>query len=1047
MTFQNFVCWNTEMIRRVMNVEATQPPNYLFLATHHPIAMYREDLIKASSRVEYDEEKFLKDFLAEKDFAFVPVLGGSGTGKSHLIRWLAANIKSTPQRQVLLIPKIGTNLKDIINLILEEIEGERFDEYRQRVSRATNTLTETQSRVQLLNQIAAAVGDNGKREHSRLTDEQNYLIEHLDSLLYDPFFREYWLKDGGIIHRLVIHILGYQDKVEAIEERREFSLNDLPLDVLNLQKAGKKAQDFYSFLIGDDDIQKATVDWLNQHLDQAITQVLNLGREDLQRLMREVRETLAEQGVELVLLIEDFAKLQGIDREVLEAVLARPQQPGSKPLSAIRTALACTTGYFKNLIDTVQQRVTFSVNLNINLNIDPVGKQPLITQADIQAFVARYLNATRLEEKVIEAWANSSNRDELTSACTECEHRQACHRGFGNVNEMGLYPFTPKALEQMFRRVNPGEFNPRILIRDVLKYTLENSADDIRNGCFPSMTLGQHFGKMRLSTLYKDDISRKDSLNAERRKIFLDLWDDSNELCNLSPEVHTAFNLPLLDAKTKPTKILPIERQQNINHVTASDQDGETNYIIQPKDVVNNQENKISDQLAEHIKLLDSWNNQDILPQDLGKLIREFLYPAIIERIEWDTELLLQGTFVRLPKSQEDDRADKSNKIFKQKNVIFYSPKVTRETIAGVKLSLPLNPNDEKEFRETAITFQGILLYSHYKHWKFPNGDRYFRTYAKYLERWSQYVLEQIRLYPRESGEPWNPVPATVELLAIAATMAGHSTNTLENLINALFLDLDKNEDVNRASSWKKLFDSLSNKKNREVLLEIVKSRIACTKGSNSTFQIIDAVQIIEPLEQVRKSWQPQYQIPADVRDKFPELHKVRQQVDELLEKAIQEECDRQLDVYHSLVDELGEDMKKKDVINIVKQSMEAARGAAVFRGRKSFDDLNLLLEQFNRTKFSSYVDTMKRVKIERENLHSQTGKLLQYLSEDYQKAMTDASEFLKTTSNFLDDSLKEVQKEIKELETHGGAAVELSHQIIHDGLVELRSLLSEIRE
>lgn len=60
---------------------------------------------------------------------------------------------------------------------------------------------------------------------------------------------------------------------------------------------------------------------------------------------------------------------------------------------------------------------------------------------------------------------------------------------------------------------------------------------------------------------------------------------------------------------------------------------------------------------------------------------------------------------------------------------------------------------------------------------------------------------------------------------------------------------------------------------------------------------------------------------------------------------------------------------------------------------------------------------------------------------------MTDASEFLKTTSNFLDDSLKEVQKEIKELETHGGAAVELSHQIIHDGLVELRSLLSEIRE
>ncbi|TAG03480.1 MAG: hypothetical protein EAZ45_09695 [Oscillatoriales cyanobacterium] len=149
----------------------------------------------------------------------------------------------------------------------------------------------------------------------------------------------------------------------------------MPLNVLDLQKAGERSREFYSLLIGDDDIQKETVDWLNRHLDEAIAQVLSLGREDLQRLMREVRETLAEEGVELVLLIEDFAKFQGIDegvelvlliedfakfqgidREVLEAVLARPQQAGGKSLCAIRTALACTTGYFDGLrLDTVKQ--------------------------------------------------------------------------------------------------------------------------------------------------------------------------------------------------------------------------------------------------------------------------------------------------------------------------------------------------------------------------------------------------------------------------------------------------------------------------------------------------------------------------------------------------------------------------------------------------------------------------------------------------------------------------------------------------------------------
>ncbi|MHC5732039.1 MAG: hypothetical protein ACYTXY_49845, partial [Nostoc sp.] len=105
--------------------------------------------------------------------------------------------------------------------------------------------------------------------------------------------------------------------------------------------------------------------------------------------------------------------------------------------------------------------------------------------------------------------------------------------------------------------------------------------------------------------------------------------------------------------------------------------------------------------LAEQIKLLDNWNNQEILHQDLGKPLREFIYPAIIERINWDSEILLQGSFARSSKSRED--VDKGNKIFKQRNIVFYSPRVTRETIAGVKLSLPLNPDDRDEFRTTAI--------------------------------------------------------------------------------------------------------------------------------------------------------------------------------------------------------------------------------------------------------------------------------------------------------------------------------------------------------
>ncbi|MDI9641475.1 hypothetical protein QM565_37955 [Geitlerinema splendidum] len=431
--------------------------------------------------------------------------------------------------------------------------------------------------------------------------------------------------------------------------------------------------------------------------------------------------------------------------------------------------------------------------------------------------------------------------------------------------------------------------------------------------------------------------------------------------------------------------------------------------------------------MAKKLKDLDEWNNQAILNQDLAQELRIFIFAAIENRIEWDQEILLKGNFV-----------GSGGKLLQRRNIVFHSPKVTRETIAGIKLSLPLNPNDPDEFRETAIAFQGILQYSYYKHWKFPDGDRYFRTYTKHLERWSQYILEEIHRRPCESGEPWNPVPAAVELLAIAARMAGHSTNSLEDLVNALFLGLDRNDEETRASAWRRLFDSL--KKYREPLLDIVKSRIACTKGSSTQFQIVDAIQLIAPLKKISKDWEPKCDIPDDLRKEFEEIQKARQQVDNLLEQAIQEERDRQLGVYQALVSELGEDINPKEATDVIKQAMDKAKEAGVF-GQMSADNLTAALDKFKRAPLTSYMATMKRVQTETD-----IGKLLQELSGNHQRAMTASEEFLSTTKSFFDTSLNRAQTDIENLLSAEGGTVESNHQAIHAGLAELRSLVTEIK-
>jgi flagellin-specific chaperone FliS len=88
----------------------------------------------------------------------------------------------------------------------------------------------------------------------------------------------------------------------------------------------------------------------------------------------------------------------------------------------------------------------------------------------------------------------------------------------------------------------------------------------------------------------------------------------------------------------------------------------------------------------------------------------------------------------------------------------------------------------------------------------------------------------------------------------------------------------------------------------------------------------------------------------------------------------------------------------------------------------------------------------MKRVKAEIEKIDNAPTKLLQYLSETHQKAMKDASEFLKETNSFLDTSITRAQNDIGQLKSNKGGTVEFSIQAIKSELAQLRSLVTEIR-
>jgi hypothetical protein len=1036
MTFSKYACWKPAMVRQVMDVEATQPEEHIFLATHYPTKMYRQNL-EAQSRTPYSEKSFLRDFLETPDFDFVPILGTSGTGKSHLIRWLYIRLRSirrAPHYRVLLIPKVGTNLKDIIERILGDIEGSEFDEYRNRLRQATNTLTEAEAREQLLANLAISVGLSVKGDISSLSELEYEIAKGLPDLLRDPYFvEEFWLKPKGIIERLVTHILGTQNRIEDVEERRGFAIEDLPTGILNRQKASEKARDFYTHLDSDFIPKHEVVKWLNKHLDMAIAKVLNLGREDLQRLMLDVRRALARQGVELILLIEDFAKLQGIDREVLEAVLARPQQVEGEPLCAMRTALACTTGYFKGLFPTVRTRTDFSVDLDI----ETVDEQSLVTQTDVQQLASRYLNAVRLSNEEIQAWLTDANEEtgqpynSVPNACVDCEYRPDCHTGFGQIDGVGLYPFNAKAIERMRDRVNTGVFNPRTLIKDVLRYTLEYHRSDLEEGRFPSPLLLTSFGGNTLNAMIIREIDNKDAPDvADRRKALLTLWANGNELCDLPSEVHTAFDLrPLGIQVQKPVSTATTTRAKTTTATFTV-----TSTTVTPTTPAVEATGTVSSptKLDEQIQALNEWRTGAPLPQLVAQALRPLVFDAINTRTDWAAALLLRNQFV--------------NKAFKSNNIIFRNDFKGRNANSSDNLPLRLAkgvnlilPAEESDLGDTTLALQAILLYHHYKHWRFDNGPTYFRIYARKLEKWSNFVLAEILKIPTKSNTVWDPVPAVVELLAIANRMAGRSTDSSEKRINAIFMDLEKIEVTHRAESWQKLFNAL--KKHQPKLQEILQARIPCTKGASTRLQVIDAAQLVAPLSGVAKDWHPKANISEVSADPpFNAISEARKAVDTLLDQAIREERDCQLAFYQRVVQELGEDFSKQDVISSLEQAMAQARNAGVARISNSAN-LETAINDFRSVQLNVYLKAMRDIQSEED-----IGVLLSQLSTISAKPVEVLSNFLKQAKDFAERSLIAANTEIENLRATGSSDLESTYSVIENSLQELQNLTNEIK-
>ncbi|KRB47075.1 protein DpdH [Terrabacter sp. Root181] len=821
-SFSQYLCWNPSEVEKTVFVDAVSPSDAVFLATHQPMRIIRTSFTGSGDSKYVTEQELLQEFLRENEsMMLLPIRGESGAGKSHLVRWMGAKIgDGNERRRVIYVPKYGTNLRKVIELILDKMEGDEVPELRAALHEATTKLDEKAAPSALLAALADRIEYSNWPSPATSDTQQtkDELQTRLPVLLRDVFFRDWFLRKDGLIAHFVHSALSGTRQGDH-EKPFEFTTDELPTR-LDDRDAARAARDV-NYSLKYPTAARIAVEMMTTQLGPAIQTVFGLeGAVSLTDVMMETRRTLAKQDMELVLLIEDFTILQGIQRELLDAIVEPTKRPNEPDLCGIRTTLAVTSGYFDSLADTIKTRAAFASHV-YDLNV-PFSSGDTEGERTTLDFVGRYLNATRVGSAGLEAAWNRSKRidaDWIPNACEGCGFKKPCHESFGQTSDgYGLYPFNDVAVKRTVYAVTSSSFfDPRAVLGQVIRRTIEAEAADIKNGLFPSKEYGQSFvSAARPQKALPANVSMavNDFPSPERRRVLLTLWGDSpDSIVNLPPGIHSAFSIPIITE-------VPTETPEWHETEAASQP------TLKP--------DGSSERSARQIELIDQWaTGNGLLDADIARELRQYLADALRTRVDWDITLMRPGAaFVR----EAIDQA--SFEIDQAAGGRSAGPRVWKTSIGPSEIS--------------GAILRAIVQHRTLGSWVFPGGPDAYRRLCNLLDSWAVEVVDHCRrLTDVETGAS---LATAMQALVVGAAFMGVAEAASDDpldLLSAAFTPKAQahlHETIGRDGATGTAARAAIEERRNDIIERVLLS-YGARQGGGAMAHAIDAVPMLQAIE------------------------------------------------------------------------------------------------------------------------------------------------------------------------------------------------------
>lgn len=525
---------NSEIAKRrigeVIRIDTVTSTQADFLATHVPVnnIHIRKKWNSKSDKVMSEEQIFNKYVLnSENNHQFILVIGSSGAGKSHLIRWFAARLeRSAPEDEVVLFVRRSDNsLKGTIKQLLElpEVANIPNKAVYDRLVRATSTIDNKKLKDMIYQNFIVEI-KNDENDEILSNNEKRRLVQFLQ---YEQFQLKL-MKEEGAIERIYQKVAenetGDSRDVMALFEMADFEVDVNFCDDMIANGADKNARKMADAILANDEMPERLADYMNTLVNKVIQTCAGLEPGDFEQVFVEIRKEIKRQGKNLTLLIEDITAFTGVNVALLNVLTT--EHTGmyeSQELCRISSIVGTTEKYFNvNFMDNHKDRVTqFFYIPN-----DVFGEE----QESLYEFVGRYLNAMSLRGDVLDEWAqNGASMKEYPIHKGE-EKANWDTVTVGKGKELSLFPFTKRAITNLYRCIlQPDYMTPRYLLRDVIERAVRNYL--FKKDSFPEFIIERindiPFESLHVSSYIHQQI---DESSADRVERFIRVWGDASDL-------------------------------------------------------------------------------------------------------------------------------------------------------------------------------------------------------------------------------------------------------------------------------------------------------------------------------------------------------------------------------------------------------------------------------------------------------------------------------------------------------------------------------------